>query len=113
MNFLGLIAFVLFIATPCAIAAWLGTRINRPLIAFVLAWLLTPPLTLGIEILLWPVLRALIPPNNDGTGAIMLPFFGIVTGLLAGGVAAIIVTRRGKKDLATMEADLSSTGPDY
>jgi membrane associated rhomboid family serine protease len=85
MLFLRLIVFLLVILAPCAIAAWLGTLLRRPLIAFVLAWLLTPILTLVVEILLWPFLRALTPPDNDGTVAIMLPFFGIITGLVAGG----------------------------
>jgi hypothetical protein len=80
-------------------AVWIGTRVRRPLIAFVLAWLLTPILTLFVEVVLWPWLRSLIPPNNDGTGAIMLPFFGIVTGLAAGCVAAIAVGRLHSKSV--------------
>ena len=94
MNFLSaLIGISLFIVAPCVIAAWLGTRIRRPLIAFFLAWVLTPVISLAFTVVFWPVLRELTPPNNDGTGAIMLPFLGIVTGLVAGIVAAIIVGR--------------------
>lgn len=111
MTLSGLIALLLFILVPCAMAAWFGTRLRRPLVAFVLAWLLTPILTLVVEILLWPVLRALIPPNNDGTGAIMLPFFGILTGVIAGGVSAISVARRTNRATVTHTVGTRSSEP--
>ncbi len=90
-----LIGFPLFIVAPCAIAAWLGTRVRSPLIAFVLTWIATPFVSFVLTIVLAPVLRALIPANNDGTGAIMIPFLGIMTGVISGIVAAVIVKRRG------------------
>ena len=90
-----LIGFPLFIVAPCAIAVWVGTRVRSPLIAFVLTWIATPFASFVITIVFTPVLRAIPPAGNDGTGAIMLPFFGIVTGLIAGIVAAWIVRRRG------------------
>lgn len=93
-NVGSLVVLSLFIVAPCAIAAWVGTRVRRSLIAFVLAWILTPIVSVIVTLVLWPVLRAMIPSNNDGTGAIMIPFFGIVTGLVAGIVAAMIVGRR-------------------
>ncbi len=89
-----LIGFPLFIVAPCAIAAWLGTRVRTPLIAFVLTWIATPLVSFVLTIVLTPVLRAITPANNDGTGAIMIPYFGIVTGAIAGIVAAMIVKRR-------------------
>ena len=92
MSFL--IGFPLFIVAPCAIAAWLGTRVRSPAVAFVLTWALTPLVSAVVTVLGIPVLRAITPANNDGTGAIMLPFFGIVTGLIAGIVAAEIVKRQ-------------------
>jgi hypothetical protein len=102
MNFLGLlIGFPVFIVAPGVIAGWFGTRVRRPVIAFFLAWIMTPIVTLIVTIALWPLLRALIPPDNDGTGAIMLPFLGIATGLVAGIVAAVIVGRRRDKGAAT------------
>lgn len=90
-----LIGFPLFIVAPCVIAAWLGSRVRSPLIAFVLTWIATPLVSLVITIVFTPVLRAITPAGNDGTGAIMIPFFGIVTGVIAGIVAAWIVKRRG------------------
>lgn len=89
-----LIGFPLFIAGPCAIAAWIGTRLHSPVIAFVVTWVLTPFLAAAITILGIPILRAITPAENDGTIAIMLPFLGIVTGFFAGIVASIIVSRR-------------------
>lgn len=89
-----LVGFPLFIVAPCAIAAWLGSRVRSPLIAFVLTWIATPFVSLVLTVALAPVLRGLIPANNDGTGAIMIPYFGIVTGVIAGTVAAVIVKRR-------------------
>ena len=90
-----LIGFPLFIVAPCVIAGWLGTRVRSPLIAFVLTWIATPFVSFVITVVFTPVLRAITPAGNDGTGAIMIPFFGIVTGVIAGIVAAMIVKRRG------------------
>ena len=92
-----LVGFPLFIVAPCVIAAWLGTRVRSPLIAFVLTWIATPLVSFLVTVVLAPVLRGLTPANNDGTGAIMIPFFGIVTGAIAGIVAAVIVKRRGSE----------------
>jgi hypothetical protein len=89
-----LIGFPLFIVAPGVFAAWLGSRLRRPGIAFVLAWIATPIATLVVTVLLWPVLRALTPPGNDGTGAIALPCVGVATGLVAGIAAAVVVHRR-------------------
>jgi hypothetical protein len=112
MGFLGfLIGFLLFIVAPGAIAMWIGTRVRRPLIAFLLTWIMTPVISLVVTIFLWPVLSALTPADNDGTGAIMLPFFGIVTGIVAGSVAALIVSRRRDMVVATSTAfDQNSAG---
>jgi len=74
-----LIGFPLFIVAPCAIAVWLGTRVGSPLIAFVLTWIATPLVGFVITIVFTPVLLAITPAGNDGTGAIMLPCFGIAT----------------------------------
>lgn len=95
MNYLGFaIGFPVFILLPGLVASWLGARVRWPWLAFVLAWLLTPFAMLLFVLALAPLLRALTPPGNDGTGAIMLPFVGIATGLVAGGVAAFAVARR-------------------
>lgn len=88
------IGFPLFIVAPCVIAAWLGTRVRSPLIAFVLTGIATPLVSFVLTVVFKPVLRAITPAGNDGTGAIMIPFFGIVTGAIAGIVAAMIVKRR-------------------
>ena len=77
-----------------ASAAWLGTRVRAPILAFLLTWIATPLVSLVLTVVLAPVLRELTPANNDGTGAILLPFIGIGTGAIAGIVAAIIVKRR-------------------
>lgn len=89
-----LIGFPLFIGAPAAISAWIGTRVRSPVIAFVVTWVLTPLVSFVITIAGAPILRAITPANNDGTGAIMIPYFGIVTGLIAGIVASVIVKRR-------------------
>jgi hypothetical protein len=89
-----LVGFPMFIVAPCVIATWIGTRVRLPVLAFVVTWLLTPLVAAVITVLGVPILRAISPPGNDGTGAIMLPFLGIVTGAIAGIVAAVIVNRR-------------------
>ncbi len=108
------IGFPLFIVAPCAIAAWLGTRVRSPLIAFVVTWVMTPLVSYGITVLGTPVLRAITPANNDGTGAIMIPYFGIVTGLIAGIVVAWIVKRRrsevAQKPDASDQREVNSSG---
>lgn len=89
-----LIGFPVFIVAPCVIAGWLGALTGRPVPAFLLTWILTPLISMGETVVLWPLLRALTPPNNDGIGAIMIPFFGVATGLFAGIIAAVVVGRR-------------------
>lgn len=96
-----LIGFPLFIVAPCVLAGWIGTRVRSPVIAFVLTWVMTPLVSAVVTVLGTPVLRAITPANNDGTGTIMLPFFGIVTGLIAGIVAAVLVSRRRKNETRT------------
>jgi hypothetical protein len=91
-----LIGFPLFIVAPCVISAWIGSRLRRPIAAFVLAWVLTPFANLAVLIVFWSVLRAITPPENDGTGAIMLPFLGVLTGLASGLTASVMVSRRMK-----------------
>ena len=105
-----LIGFPLFIIAPCAIAAWLGTRVRSPLVAFVLTWIATPFVSFLLTVVLAPVLRELTPANNDGTGAIMIPYFGIVTGVIAGIVAALIVQRR-DREVAPMRNDSEQNEP--
>lgn len=90
-----LVGFPLFIVAPCAIATWLGSRVRSPLVAFALTWIATPFVSYFLTVVLAPVLRALIPAHNDGTGVIMIPYYGIATGFIAGIVAAVIVRRRG------------------
>lgn len=103
-----LIGFPLFIVAPCVLAGWLGARCRIPAVAFFVAWLATPCASLAITVLGMPVLRAITPPENDGTGAIMLPFFGVVTGVLAGIGAAVTVQRRRTRATAP-EADAQNT----
>lgn len=95
-----LIGFPLFIVAPCVIAGWVGTRIRSPIIALVVTWLLTPLVSFVVTVLGTPILRAITPANNDGTFAIMLPIFGIVTGLIAGIVSAGVVRRRSSHESA-------------
>lgn len=89
-----LIGFPLFIVAPCVIAAWVGTRVRSPIIAFAVTWVLTPFISAVVTVLGRPILRAISPASNDGTAAIMLTFYGFVTGLIAGIVAGVIVNRR-------------------
>ena len=89
-----LIGFPIFILGPCLLAAWIGTRLPSPLLAWLVTWILTPICSVVITILGTPLLRLLSDPNNDGTAAIMLPFLGVVTGMFAGIVAAVLVRRR-------------------
>ncbi|MFN0199272.1 MAG: hypothetical protein ACKVT0_21180 [Planctomycetaceae bacterium] len=87
---------LLLLVGPCAIGVWIGTRVRWPAIAFFLAWLITPAISYVAVKAMIPVLRAVTPPDNDGTWVIMVPFFGIVTGLGGGIAAAMIVFRRHK-----------------
>ncbi len=95
-----LIGFPLFIVAPCVIAGWVGTRVRTPVVALVVTWLLTPFASYVITVLGAPILRAITPVGNDGTGTIILPFVGIVTGLIAGFVAAGIVRRWSSQEIA-------------
>ena len=104
-----LIGFPVFIVGPCALAAWLGTRISSPLLAFLITWITTPFAAALIATLGTPLLRAITPPNNDGTGVIMLPFLGIVTGAIAGVVAAQFVRRR-TRNVATSNGGSADVG---
>lgn len=106
-----IIGFPLFIVTPCVIAGWIGTRVRTPIVALVVTWLLTPLVSYVVTVLGTPILRAITPVGNDGTGAIMLPFFGVVTGLIAGLVAAGIVRRRGSHEVEkTTESEKVANG---
>ena len=89
-----LIGFPLFIVAPCVVAAWIGTRVRWPVVALVMTWLLTPLMSFFVTVLGTPILRAFSPAGNDGTAAIMLPFLGVFTGLVAGIVASRVVRRR-------------------
>ena len=97
MILFGIIVVLFLIAGPCVLAVWSGTRVRWPALAFFIAWVLTPIVSYVATQALIPVLRAVTPPNNDGTAVIMIPIFGIVTGLVAGIVAAVIVSRRNAK----------------
>ena len=105
-----LIGFPLFIVAPCAIAGWLGTRVRVPAIAFVVTWVATPLITAVFILVGTPVLRAITPAGNDGTGAIMLPFFGIVTGVIAGAVAARFVSRRRGQEAVNSVDSMKASG---
>lgn len=89
-----LIGFPLFIVAPCVVAAWIGTRVRWPVVALVVTWLLTPLVSFFVTVLGTPILRAISPAGNDGTAAIMLPFLGVFTGLVAGLVTSGVVRRR-------------------
>jgi hypothetical protein len=103
MAVVGPLMVLLFIGGPCAIALWIGMRAPWPLLAFFLAWVMTPLISLAMVVLLMPLIRATIPPGNDGTGVIMIPIYGILTGLIAGIAAAIMVSRRSKVAMTTTE----------
>jgi len=93
----GIIVVLFLIAGPCVPAGWIGTRVRWSALAFVMASALTPIVSYIATQALIPMLRAVIPPDNDGMGDIMIPYFGIVTGLVTGIVAAVIVSRRNAK----------------
>lgn len=94
-NFL--IGLLLFILPPCMVSAWVGTRTQLPIAAFLTSWILTPSLT-GIVVLLGtPILREIIPYEGAGTVVLILLLWGSISGLIAGAVAALIVGRRNKK----------------
>lgn len=96
-----LIGFPLLILGPCLLAMFVGTRINSRLAAFLITWILTPLLTLQFMYVFTPVLRAIIPPGYDGPGVLMLPFLGIMPGLVAGVLAQWFVNRRNRQATAT------------
>lgn len=68
-----LIGFPLFIVAPCAIAAWLGTRVRSPVIAFFVAWVMTPHVTYVITVLGTPVLRAISSAGSAEVPRVWLP----------------------------------------
>lgn len=96
-----LIGFSVFIFLPCAIAVWIGTRVSRPALAFVLTWVTTPIIAALFVAMLFPLLRSLSPPENDGTGVFMIPLIGVATGLTAGIVSRVLVKRRSRNSTAS------------
>lgn len=98
MEIAGALLAVALLGGPCVIAAWIASRVRWPVIAFLLAWVLTPILNvLGVL-----VYAPFAPAGNDGTWAIVLPLYGIGTGLIAGIIAAAIVVRRRKQGGCTI-----------
>lgn len=85
-----IIGAVILFGGTCSIAVWIATRVRWPVVAFFLAWVLTP-LVCGLAVL---VLSPFASAGNDGTWAIMLPIYGVGTGLVSAAVAAVIVNRR-------------------
>ena len=75
---------------PVSIAAFLGSRCRWTALGFFAGWLMTPLLIL----LLLPLLMPFADRNSDGTAFITLPFLGLVTGVLAGAISALTISRR-------------------
>ncbi len=103
MIVLAILAMLVVYLGPCIIGAWIGTRARHPLLALLLGWLATPlagfALAFVIEIVLYPIVSALgllHDPNSSGRGMlfIIMPIVGLLSGLPAGIVSAVIVRRR-------------------
>lgn len=103
MILLAILASLVVYLGPCVLSAWLGTRARHPLLALLLGWLATPlagfALALLIEVVLYPIVKALgwlHDPNSSGRGMllIIMPIVGLLSGLPAGIVAAVVVRRR-------------------
>ena len=107
-----LIGFPIFIVGPCVIAAWVGSRIRSPLIAFVVTWVLTPFVAGLVAALGIPILREITPVGNDGTIVFMLPLIGVVTGLVAGIVAVVVVNRRIASEESQRQSGSTQSGLD-
>ena len=87
------VASLLCFILPIGIAAWIGTRLRRPWPAFFLG-LVSAPL-LGF---LFALIYALTASQSNNVGWLIMlemPFVGIIMGLVAGVVAAIVVRLRG------------------
>jgi hypothetical protein len=96
MIVLRLFLAVVVFGAPCMVAAMWGARFRTGVGAFFLAWMLTPILTGLMVMLAWPFIAMAADPNSDGSGAIILPFLGIVTGL-GSGIAAVVLQARLKR----------------
>lgn len=111
MVILRIVLAVAVFGIPCVLAAWVGSRLRAGFPAFFLAWFLTPLFTGVMLVLVWPFMVMAMDPNSDGTGAIILPFLGIFTGLGSGIAAAVMVARNQKKLPDSIATDSTGDTP--
>lgn len=105
MDFL--ISCFLFIVTPCAMTAWFTTRFRSPLKALFVTWAMSPIMCVVVTVVVMLVLKPLTPDNNETVktmtyfiGPLPPLIAGFVAGPIAGIVAAVVVDRRRRKELA-------------
>lgn len=94
MVILRIILALAVFGLPFVLSAWLGSRLRSAVAAFFVAWLATPFLTWLMVVLMWPFIRMASDPNSDGTGVIVLPLVGVLTGIISGIAASVQVGRR-------------------
>jgi hypothetical protein len=108
MILLSLAAFVLVYAAPPVLGGWIGTLVRSPVAAFLLAWVMTPfiglAIAVAIEFPMYEFAQAmgwLHDPYSSGRGMllIIMPAAGVLTGLIAGLAASVVVRQRGKRIL--------------
>jgi hypothetical protein len=105
---LAVLGLLLLFGAPCLFSVWIGTRVRWPVVAFFLAWVTTPFANLIVFLILAMVSRTVTGQETDGTMAIMMPLYGIGTGLVAGIIAAVFVGRR-PQETATKPGDTAQT----
>lgn len=93
-----ILGVILVVGGPCAVAVWIATHVRWPVAAFFLAWALTPLVMVAAVLVLAPF----TPAGNDGTWAIVLPIYGIGTGLISAIVAGVIVGQRRARAMAPL-----------
>jgi hypothetical protein len=103
MILLAILASLVVYLGSCVLGVWMGTRARHPWLALLLGWLATPlvgfVLALLIEVVLYPLVKSLgllHDPYSSGRGMllIIMPIVGLLSGLPAGIVAAVVVWRR-------------------
>jgi hypothetical protein len=96
------LALLGIIGGPCVAGVWLGGQSRSPVQAFVMGWVITPL----SAFLLAALLLAISPPADGGGMEIFLfPLYGMFTGLLAGIGAAIVSSRRRRRELRSSSTD--------
>jgi len=108
---LGMLAMLLVYGGPVIVGAWIGSRVQRGWIAFILGWVVTPVAGFVLAFVAESIAYA-SNPSRSGGGllVIVLPLICVFTGLIAGIAAVLVVELRKAKAAPSLPEIASSPG---